>query len=197
MRVAGILLAAGASTRMGPNKLLLDLEGETLLHRAARRALAAGLDPVVTVLGHEAERARRALEGLACLPVVNPDPALGLNASLSAGVAALPADAAAAVVLLADMPLVDEGMIRAVVERHAASGAPLVVARYGEVTAPPALYARRLFPELQGGRGEGRGREVLRRHRAEAALVDFPASSLLDLDDPADLERARRAEGVR
>src|SRR5574342_156951 len=191
VKIAGILLAAGGSTRMGPNKLLLELEGETLLRRTARRALAAGLDPVVAVLGHEVDSVRRALEGLGCLLVVNPEPERGLNSSLSLGVAAVPADAEAAVVLLADMPLVDEGMIRAVVERHAASSAPLVLARYGEVTAPPALYARRLLPELQGGEGEGRGREVLRRHRAEASFVDLPPSSLLDLDVPADLGRAR------
>jgi xanthine dehydrogenase accessory factor len=191
VKIAGILLAAGGSTRMGPNKLLLELDGETLLRRAARRALGAGLDPVVAVLGHEVDSVRRALEGLGCLLVVNPEPERGLNSSLSVGVAAVPADAEAVVVLLADMPLVDEGMIRAVVERHAASGAPLVLARYGEVTAPPALYARRLLPELQGGEGEGRGREVLRRYRAEASFVDLPPSSLLDLDVPADLGRAR------
>ena len=78
---------------MGPNKLLLELEGETLLRRAARRALAAGLDPVVAVLGHEVDSVRRALEGLGCQLVVNPEPEHGLNSSLSVGVAAVPADA--------------------------------------------------------------------------------------------------------
>lgn len=195
MKVAGILLAAGAGTRMGRNKLLIEMEGETLLRRAARRAAGAGLDPVIVVLGHDAERAGRELEGLPCRPVLAADHARGMNASLSAGVAAVPADAGALVVLLADMPLVDEGMIRAVVERHAASGAPLVTARYGEATAPPTLYARRLFPELQGGEGEGRGREVVRRHRGEAAFVDLPPSALADLDVPDDLSRVRRAGG--
>jgi molybdenum cofactor cytidylyltransferase len=195
MNVAGILLAAGTGTRMGQNKLLLELEGETLLRRAARRALAAGLDPVIAVLGHEAERARRELQGLACRALVNAGHARGINTSLSAGAAAVPPEADALVVLLADMPLVDEAMIRAVVERHGASGAPLVTARYGQVTAPPTLYARRLFPELQGGEGEGRGREVVRRHRGEVAYVDFPPSALADLDVPEDLERARRDLG--
>ena len=189
MKVAAIVLAAGAATRMGRNKLLLEIEGETLLRRAARRALAAGLDPVLVVLGHEAERARPELAGLDCRPLVNPDHGRGINTSLSAGVAAVPPDADAAVVLLADMPLVHAGMIRAVLERHGATSAPVVTARYGEVTAPPTLYHRSLFPELQGGEGEGRGREVVRRHRA--VLVDFPPAALVDLDVAADVERAR------
>ena len=195
MKVTGILLAAGAATRMGRNKLLISLEGETLLRRAARRALGAGLDPVVVVLGHEAGRARRELDGLACRAVVNPRHVRGLDTSLAAGVGAVPPEAEAAVVLLADMPLVDEAMIRAVVDRHAATGAPLVTARYGEVSAPPTLYARRLFQEIQGGEGEGRGREVVRRHRGEAAFVDFPPAALADLDLPEDLARARGAGG--
>ena len=64
LRVAGVVLAAGASRRMGRNKMLLELEGEPLVRRAARRALEAGLTPVVVVLGHEADRARAALAGL-------------------------------------------------------------------------------------------------------------------------------------
>ena len=188
MKVAGIVLAAGAARRMGSNKLLMALEGESLLRRAARRALEAGLDPVVVVVGHEAERARAELHGLGCTAVDNPEHARGIATSLSAGVRALPAEAEAAVVLLADMPLVDAAMIRAVVARHAETGAPVVASRYGEATAPPTLYHRSLFPELSGG--EGRGREVVRRHRGEAAWVDWPEAALADVDVPGDLERA-------
>lgn len=197
MTIAAMILAAGASTRMGRNKVLIEIEGQTLLRRAVLRSLAAGVDPVLVVIGHEAERVRRELDGLACRAVLNPEHARGMNTSLSAGVGALPPEASAAVVLLADMPLVDEAMIRAVVERHAATGAPLVTARYGDVTAPPTLYARSLFPELLGGEGEGRGREVVRRHRAEAAWVDFAPALLADLDVPDDLRRARLAVGGR
>src|SRR5260370_9726662 len=71
--VAGVILAAGASRRMGRNKMLLELEGESLVRRAARRALAAALAPVVVVLGHEADRVRAALEGLPLDVPVNPD----------------------------------------------------------------------------------------------------------------------------
>jgi molybdenum cofactor cytidylyltransferase len=191
MHVSGILLAAGAGTRMGRNKMLLELEGESLLRRAARRALAAGLEPVIAVLGHEADRARRELDGLGCRMLVNPAWAKGIATSLSAGVEAVPPEAEAAVVLLADMPFVDAELVRAVVARQVQTGAPLATARYGGVTAPPTLYTRALFPELRGGEGEGRGREVVRRHAGEAAYVDRPAGALEDLDREEDLQRAR------
>ena len=137
--VAGIVLAAGPSTRMGENKLFLLLEGETVLVRAVRRALAAGLDPVIVVLGHEAESAEKLLQGLRCRVVVNPDYARGMNSSARAGMSAVPADAEAAVVVLADMPLVTAEMIAAVAERFRESRAPLVLSEYGGVQAPPTL----------------------------------------------------------
>lgn len=189
--VAGILLAAGSSRRMGANKLLFDLEGESLLRRAARRALAGGLDPLIVVLGHEAERARAELRELPCLPVVNADHEQGITASLRVGLAALPAATAAAVVLLADMPMVTAEMVAALVERYRASSAPLVVSDYQGVNAPPMLYDRTLFAELAAMSGEGCGKQVVKRHRQEAEVVSWPAAALADCDSPADYARAR------
>lgn len=196
MAVAGILLAAGAASRMGRNKLLIDLDGEPLVRRAARRALAAGLDPLLVVVGHEAERVRGALDGLACTPVDNPRFAEGMNTSLSAGLAAVPLAAEAALVLLADMPFVEPGMIEAVVARWRETGAPVVASRYGAAVAPPTLYARPLFPRLSGGTGEGRGREVVRGEGARARFVDWPAAALADLDVAEDVTRARARLGA-
>jgi molybdenum cofactor cytidylyltransferase len=195
MVTAGIVLAAGAASRMGTNKLLLRLGGETLLRRAVRVAGEAGLDPVLVILGHEAERARDELHGLRCEVVPNPRHALGMNASLDAGVAAVPARAEAAVVLLADMPFVTPAMVRTVIARHLEGRAPVVASRYGAAQAPPTLYARRLFGELRGGEGEGRGRAVVRGHAGEVAWVTWPEDALADLDDTADLERARARLG--
>lgn len=191
--VAGVVLAAGSSTRMGKNKLLFDLEGEPVVRRAVRRAAAAGLDPVIAVLGHEAQLVRRELDGLAppCHIVVNPDYARGINFSLKTGIAALPATAAAAVVILADMPLVTAEMIATLVTRYRASGAPLVISDYEGVNAPPMLYDRALFQELRAMEGEGCGRQVVRRHRARAVVVGWPAAALTDLDVPSDYERVR------
>jgi molybdenum cofactor cytidylyltransferase len=197
MTVAGIVLAAGSATRMGRNKMLLRLGGESLVRRCARSALAAGLDPVLVVLGHEADQVRAELAGLACTAVVNSEHLAGISSSLSAGVAALPPGVEAAVVLLADMPFADDGLIGELMAAWRRSGAPLASARYGEVTAPPTLYHRALFPELVGGRGEGRGREVVRRHRDRAVFVDRPEATLADVDVPEDFERARALAQAR
>jgi molybdenum cofactor cytidylyltransferase len=186
--IAGVLLAAGASSRMrGPNKLLLELEGESLLRRAAKRALAAGLDLVIVVLGHDAERVRGDLAGLAVLPVVNPEYARGVNGSLRTGIAALPADAGAAIVLLADMPFVTEEMIRAVAARFRESRAPLVISEYGGFQAPPTLYDRSLFAELLAvDDGEGGGKAVVANNLARTEILSWPRERLRDVDLPDD-----------
>ena len=188
--VAGVVLAAGASTRMGRNKLLLPIGGEPLLRRAVRCALEAGLDPVAVVVGHEADRAREALAGLACRIVPNPDHAQGQQTSVRAGVRAVEGGSPAAVVLLADMPFVTAAMISELVRRHRETGAPLVLSDYAGVQAPPTLYARALFPELAAADGEGCSKRVIARHEREAVRVPWPAASLADLDRPDEYERA-------
>ena len=211
-RVAAVVLAAGASVRMGRNKLLLTLDGETVVRRAARTAGAAGLDPVVVVTGHEHEAVEAALHGLPCRTVFNSEHAHGQHTSVGAGVAALAGDpdspaasaavppaahCTAAIVILADMPFVTADMLRTVAERHAATGAPVVASRYGgETIAPPILYDRCLFGELT--RMDRRcGRQVVQRHRADAVEVDWPVERMRDLDRPSDYANARTELSAR
>lgn len=189
-RVAGVVLAAGSSARLGSNKLLIDIGGETVVRGAVRRALAAGLSPVIAVLGFEADRVTEALLGLDAALVVNPEYATGMHSSMQAGIARVPSDCEAAVVILADMPLVTAAMSAALVARFRKGSEPLVVSLYGGVQAPPTLYARALFPAL-GAAGPGGGREVVRDHRDEAAVVEWPSAMLADLDRPEDVERLR------
>ena len=187
--VAGVLLAAGTASRMGSNKLLFDLAGESVLRGAARRALAGGLAPLLVVLGHQAERAREELAGLPCETVLNPNYEQGITSSLHAGVAALPAHAAAAMVLLADMPFVSAAMIAEMVARYRTTSAPLVISDFAGVNAPPMVYDRILFGELLTMTGEGCGRQVVKRHRHEAEVLAWPAAALADLDVPEDYAR--------
>ena len=116
---------------MGRNKLLLRVEGESLVRRIARRALAAGLDPVVVVLGRDAEDAERELADLPLSIVVNTEHEAGIHTSRRAGLAAVPSDRDAAIVLLADMPFVTEQMLAA------------LVARYREYRRPTRLFRLR------------------------------------------------------
>src|SRR2546421_5991692 len=193
LRVAGVVLAAGASRRMGRNKMLLELEGESLVRRAARRALAAGLSPVVVVLGHEADRARAALADLAVLIALNPDFAGPTSGSLHAALDLLGEDVGAAVVLLGDMVHVSEAALADLMRRARSSDAPLVVSRYGDVTAPPLLFRRALFGELLAWTGEGCGKAVVQAHKHEALYVDWPAGVLVDVDTPEDFQAAQNS----
>lgn len=189
--IAAVVLAAGASRRMGRNKLLLDLGGESVVRRAARIAAAAGMSPVILVTGHEREAVEAELRGSGCRTVYNAAHRDGQHTSVGAGIAAVAARCAAAVVMLADMPYVTARMLRELASRYRETDAPLVISRYGDTIAPPMLYDRRLFGEL--ARMDRRcGREVVRRHRADAVEVEWPASALRDLDRPEDYARARR-----
>jgi molybdenum cofactor cytidylyltransferase len=175
---------------MGRNKLLLDLGGETLVRRAARGALAASLHPVFVVLGHEAERVREALAGLACETVVNADYARGAGSSLRAGVASVATTGAEALVLtLADMPLVTPEMLATLALRWRETKAAIVVSHYGDAQAPPTLFSRSLFGDLLASEDERGAKSILSRHSESALAVQWPADALQDLDVSADYEQ--------
>jgi molybdenum cofactor cytidylyltransferase len=191
-RVAGVVLAAGSSSRFGRNKLLVEIDGEVVVRRAARRALEAGLLPVVVVLGFEGDLVARALDGLSLVLTVNQNHTEGMHTSLRAGIARVPDDCEAVVVILADMPLVTSAMSAALVTRFQEQSAPLVVSHYGGVQAPPTLYARALFPALAVA-GEGGGQQIVRDHRDQATVIEWPLPLLADLDRLEDVERLRSA----
>lgn len=186
--ISGVVLAAGASTRMGQHKLLLPLGGEPLVRRVARHLLDAGLDEVLVVAGWEHERVLAALDGLPVRHAVNPDYATGMGSSFRTAVEALP-DSAAALFALADQPLLAPADYRRLLDTWRGGSAPIVCSRYGEVTAPPHLFDRRYFPEL--ARLEHGARPVLQRHAADTVVLSFPPELLLDIDTPDDYERAK------
>lgn len=171
---------------MGRSKQLLPVDGEPMVRRAARRALEAGLFPVIVVLGHEAGEVRAALDGLDVRFTMSPDPTGPTSASLHAGLAALGDEVAATMVLLADMVHVTVPMLQALVASWHAAGSPLEVSRYGDVLAPPLLFPRALWPELLAWHGEGCGKAVVRAHLHEARVHEWPDAALQDIDTPED-----------
>lgn len=185
--VAAILLAAGASTRMGTSKLLLPAPEGTVLRTAVSRLLAAPVDRVILVVGHDSDRlgaeARR-VEDDRLVQVVNERWAEGMATSLVAGLAAC-ADAKAVIVALADQPGLAPEVVRRLLDAWR-TGAPLAVPVHEGRTGHPVLFDARLFDELRALTGDVGAREVVRRHWAEAARVD--AAPLRDLDTPADYD---------
>ena len=145
--ITAVVLAAGASTRMGTHKLLLPIAGEPLVRRTVREVAAAGFDDVLVVVGFEHARVLAALEGMAVRHAVNADYATGLGSSFRTAVAAL-GTSEAAMFALADQPFVTAREYRTVLDTYRKNPSGIVCVRYGEVTAPPHLFDRAFFGEL-------------------------------------------------
>jgi len=186
-RVAGVVLAAGGARRFGRPKAALELEGRSLLKRAVEAAIEGGLTPIVVVLGAGAGELRRLLEAYAVRVVKNPDWDAGMSTSVRAGLAAVEGEAEGVVFLLADMPLVDGALVRALVETHRRSLAPIVAPRAGGRWGNPALFDRATFPSLDGIRGDQGGRALFGRFPIEA--VPWGRAALMDVDTEDDWRR--------
>lgn len=189
--VGAVILAAGASSRMGSPKQTLQYRGESLLRRAALAALGAGCRPVVVVTGANAELSRRELAGLDVREVLNPLWETGMASSVRAGVEALvvaDADADAAVILLCDQPHVTAEVISGLVAARRATGAPVVASAYGGSFGVPALFGKTLFDELAQREGAAGAKQVIKRYAAEAHFLPFPGGEV-DVDTPEDFSR--------
>ncbi|MPY67568.1 nucleotidyltransferase family protein [Deinococcus sp. SDU3-2] len=195
--VWGVLLAAGRGRRMGQPKPLVSLAGRPLITHAAAALAAGGYDGLLAVMppGEVGEGVRAALSEWPFSVVVNPEPERGLLSSFRVALGSLPGGVGAATFALADMPLVPPDTHRALVSAFRETGAPLVLARYGEgseaVHAPPHLLRADLWPEVLALPDADHGpRAVLRAHGAEAVDVDVPLDQLLDVDTPDALAQA-------
>jgi len=179
-RIAGLLLAAGESVRLGQPKQLLAWHGVPLVEHAARTALRAGLYPVVVVIGCRAADMRAALKSPVTI-VENPEWRAGMSTSLRAGLLALPGDADAAIMLLVDQPRLPETHLRAMIDAYEIMKAPIVVSAYRGRRASPALFDRSLFDQLVRVSGDVGGRPVIEANPHQVVQVE--AGDELDLAD--------------
>ena len=198
-RIAGLVLAAGRSTRMGgPNKLLEEINGKPLVRIVAEHALASRAKPVIVVTGHQRERVEHALAGLPVTLVHNPDFADGLSTSLKAGINAVPADADGAIVTLGDMPQVSAKLIdRLIAAFDPERGALVVIPTIEGKRGNPVLWARRFFSDLLAVEGDVGARHLISGY-AEA-VTEVPvedAAALTDIDTPEALIAVRAAMDV-
>jgi molybdenum cofactor cytidylyltransferase len=176
-----VVLAAGASVRLGRPKQLLEWRGETLVHRAARLAWETGLGPVRVVTGAHADAVARAVADLPVSPVHNPEAAEGLASSIRAGLEGLDTDV---LLLTCDQPLLTVEHLRALAETQRVTGAPVVASGYDGIVGVPALFHATLLPELRALRGDQGARAVLRKHPVQTVPL---AEGGLDVDTEADV----------
>ena len=186
-RFGAVILAAGASTRMGAPKQLLEHRGRPLVVHAAEAALASSAWPVVVVLGANAEKIRPAL-ARPVLVAENPAWSEGMASSLRAGLTTLRQFSRAldgTVLALCDQPAFSAEIVAQLVAAHHATGRSIVAARYGGHPGAPALFLREHFSALAALTGEEGARTLINSDPSRVATVDLPALAL-DLDTPAD-----------
>lgn len=192
--IAGLVLAAGRSSRMGgSNKLLAEIGGRPLVRIVVEQVLASNARPVIVVTGHQREKVEAALSGLRVRFVYNRDFAEGLGSSLRAGIAAVPAQVDGAIVCLGDMPQVDAAMIdRLAGALDPDKGALIAVPTIDGKRGNPVVWSRRFFNELMAVEGDIGARHLIVRY--SEAVVEVPlngTAALTDVDTPEALEAVR------
>lgn len=193
--IAGIVLAAGRSRRMGVPKPLLQLGGETFLARAVAALREGGCDRVWVVVGEDAGATAVEAAALGARTVLNPDPDAEQIDSLRAALRMLPPDTDAAVVLPVDIPGVGPAAVRALRAAYHDRGAPISIASHGGEHGHPVLFARAVWPELLEGPLPEGARTVIHADPARVLAVPVEDAGILaDVDTPADLARAQRRE---
>jgi molybdenum cofactor cytidylyltransferase len=192
--IAGVVLAAGRSSRMGgPNKLLAEIGGKPLVRIVVDAVLASRARPVVVVTGHQRDKVEAALAGLPVKFVHNPHFADGLGTSLKAGIAALPVEADGAIVCLGDMPQVDAALIdRLIGAFDPDHGALVVLPTIDGKRGNPVVWSRRFFPDLMAVEGDVGARYLIGRYTEAVAEVPLTGTAALtDVDTPEALEAVR------
>ena len=199
--VAGLVLAAGTSSRMGTPKQLLPVAGQPLIYRVVKAALRSRLDKVVLVLGHEARKIKDSISELIRHPkleiVENPSYKDGMSTSIKAGLKVIENDFAHMMVILADMPHIDTPLIDQLLKVYLDSGCYLGAVKIGGRRSHPVIFSRKLFPEFHALQGEMGGRRLFDLYEDKACFLD-PGPSYIhtDIDTPEDYETYSRETGL-
>jgi molybdenum cofactor cytidylyltransferase len=187
--ISAIVLAAGEGTRFGGTKQIAQLRGKPLAQYAIDAATQAGVDEILVVLGHDAERVREALRLGSARWVVNHSYASGMASSLAMGLRHADPASEGAVILHADQPGVTAQHVRTLLEAFAARHSPIV--RLAFRSGPgPALIAREMWLDVSGLEGDVGARALIERRPEVVENVDVGGDAPVDVDEPEDLERA-------
>ena len=191
MNIGIVILAAGASTRMGGQpKQLIQWEGRTLIRWAVETALSTPLRPVAVVLGANKAQIAGELESLPVTIIDNPFWEQGLSSSIKTGLAAVyltQKNIDAVLFMLTDQPHVNRGLLLQLVHVYTETGKPIVASRYADQLGVPALFGREYLEKLLGLEGDQGARMIIQNHLDDCAEVPFEPGAI-DLDTASDVE---------
>lgn len=192
--IAGLILAAGESSRMRSDKALLAYRGRTFLESIILNLRHAGIEKIAVVLGHHAEEIQRAVDLAGVQVVLNGDYQRGQTSSVQAGLAALQEFSPEAVILcLVDHPAVSAEVIRKLRDRFEQSRPAVAIPTCKGLHGHPVVIGRGLFPELLALRPDEGANAVVRKYRGATQFVEVDDPGiLLDVDDPETYERLER-----
>ncbi len=184
--IAGIVLAAGQSRRMGAeNKMTVEVLGKPMVQHVVQAADQSKLESLSVVTGHEAEAVMKVLEGNKISQVHNPNYQIGLSSSLACGIGRLDAKTSHAMIMLGDMPFIKADMIDVMIAKADENPQCIIVATHGGKRGNPVLWPRKYFDELQSITGDVGAKHILAANQDSVLEVELGEAASLDLDTPA------------
>ena len=198
--IAGLLLAAGASSRMGVAKQLLPWGGSCLLQHVLEQALSSDLAVLSLILGHRAEdileRIRPALQNPKLRIIRNPRFAEGISTSILAGIQSIEKEYDHVLILLGDMPWITSALLDLLIAKYLRSGLSLGAIRTRRGRSLPVIVGRRFFPHLHDLRGDVGARELFKKFPRDVCLVEPPSEyEDADIDTPEDYKALQQVWG--
>ncbi|BBB48532.1 nucleotidyltransferase family protein [Pelolinea submarina] len=193
-KIAGLIMAAGGSSRLDSPKQLLKWGDQLLINHVLDVIMKAGIDPIYLVLGSHAEEIRKVLPSSGINILTNPDWREGMSTSIKCGLNALGEDVEGTFIFLSDQPFVFPELIRAITVKFTDTGAQISAPRVNGRQCNPVLFRRSFFPDLMTISGDRGAKNLISQH--EVAWVDWPDERLLlDIDSAEDYRRAFSKDG--
>jgi len=197
-RIAAVVLAAGASTRMGTAKQLLQIDGRPLVQHVLDNVQRSGVGEIILVLGHSAAAIQRELKLEGAKVVLNENFLQGMGTSLKSGLARVDSQVQAALIILADQPFVRPETLDQLIAAHERTRAQIVIPTYRGFRGNPVLLDRSVFPEVMGLSGDIGCRAIFGEHQDGIVKLEVgDVGILLDIDQKKDYESLRDSKNRR
>ncbi|NES91020.1 nucleotidyltransferase family protein [Okeania hirsuta] len=195
-----IILAAGASTRLGQPKQLLIYKGNTLILNTVEIAVNSGCSPIIVVLGAYGNLILPEISNFPVKIVENHDWQEGMNTSIRAGINTLQTTQEiieAVIIMVCDQPFLSTNLIQKIIDVYYLKSNPIVASKYAGVLGVPALFSSSLFPEMLNLNTDKGAKQIINKYAGQVAIVNFHRGEI-DIDTFTDYERLKiLSEGSR